>query len=147
MSFFSSDENYVARKQRAVIDCTGDKMLTEQSHKREVDINEIVRKHGADMIAKTARLASAEFRFDDVTGNDFQEASLKILKAKESFESLPSKIRKEFDNNPAIFLDFVHNPDNLDRMIELGLAKRVEPPAPVQVQVVNPDPVPETPSA
>lgn len=128
-------------RHRVVCDCSGDKPLTEQSHKDEVNINNIVRKHGIDMIQKTAMLRTPEMQWDDVTGNDFQEAMLKVTKAQQTFEQLPSKIRKEFDNNPAQFMDFVQNPENLPRMVELGLANaKVETP-PMKVEVMNRPPL------
>jgi phage internal scaffolding protein len=45
--------------------------------------------------------------------------------AEESFYRLPSKVRMKFDNDPLDFIDFASNPDNLDEMRELGLAKEV----------------------
>jgi len=44
------------------------------------------------------------------------------------FEELPSTIRAQFENNPEKFLEFVQNPDNLDKMRELGLAKAPQSP-------------------
>lgn len=127
------------------LDCSGDDPIVEQSHKDEVDINAIVRKHGVDMIQRTAAMMAPAMRFDDVTGNDFQEAMLKVSQAQETFDSLPSLIRKEFDNNPAKYLDFVQNPDNIEKMYDMGLAERPAPEAPpVKVEVV-PTQSPETP--
>lgn len=123
---------------RKVLDCSKDKILVEQSHKDEVDINKIIRRHGVDMIQKTALLRSSDYTFDDVTGNDFTEALHKIMKAKASFESLPSAVRKEFDNNPARFLDFIQNPDNAGRLVEMGLAAPPPDSGPVKVMIVNP---------
>lgn len=141
--FTKVDESGNLIRNQVGIDCSGDEPLTEQAHKQEVDINQIIRRHGIDMIQKTAMLASREFQFDDVTGNDFQEAMEKVLKAQHTFESLPSQIRKEFDHNPAVFLDFVQNPENADRMVELGLANKQVEPQPVQVMVMNPETPPE----
>lgn len=127
------------RYKSAVIDCSADPILTEQSHKAEVDINNIVKRHGGnlELIAKVNALRAVDMQFDDVTGNDFQEAMFKVAKAQESFDSLPSAIRKQFDNNPATFLDFVQNPDNAESLVEMGLAQRIPEPQPVQVAVVS----------
>ena len=115
---------------------------TEQSHKSEVDINNIVAKHGTELISKVAALQ--QFTYDDVTGNDFQESMNAILKAKESFTLVPSKIRREFDNDPAIFMDFIHNPDNKDQLVQWGLMNPEQVIQPMHVIVDNPPPV-ETP--
>lgn len=149
MGFYKYDENGLPMlspgKLKAAIDCqkaieNGEKIRVEQSHKAEADINNIIKKHGIDLIQKTALLRSQEYQFDDVTGNDFQEAMFKVTKAKQTFEKLPSPIRKKFDNNPAMFLDFVQNPENSQQMIEMGLAVAVPPPQPIQVEVINPPP-------
>lgn len=137
-------------RKRVVVDCSNDEILVEQSHKDEVDINKIIQRHGVDMIQKTALLRSQEYQFDDVTGNDFQEAMLKVTKAQQTFDGLPSEIRKKFDNNPAKFMDFVHDSANIDQMVEMGIAERPPEIQPVQVNVVNQEPVvpetnPETP--
>jgi hypothetical protein len=128
---------------RSSIDCQqaikdGEKVLVEQSHKKEVEINNIVRKHGEDLIRQVASLQ--EFVYDDVTGNDFQESMNALLRASEAFENVPSEIRKEFDHSPAKFMDFVHNPENKEKMIEMGLAKAPEVEVPLEVKVVNQTP-------
>lgn len=124
----------------------GEEILTEQSHKDAVDVNNIVKKHGLDMLQKTAQLQSLEFQMDELPTNDFTEALAIVTKASQTFESMPSFIRKKFDNSPAQFLDFVQNPANGQAMVDMGLAERVAPTPPMQVQVINPAPTePETP--
>lgn len=136
------DLGNVERYTEAVIDCqkaveNGEEILTEQSHKEEVDINNIISRHGVELIQKTALLASKEFQFDDVTGNDFQEAMYKVAKAQQTFDSMPSQIRNKFQNNPAVFLDYVQNPDNKQALYDMGLAVPPPPPATVKVEVTN----------
>lgn len=115
----------------------GEKVLVEQTHKDEVDINRIVARHGMDLISKTNQMQ--QFRFDDVTNNDFQEVMNFMLSAAESFESIPKEVRKMFDNDPAKFVDYAVNPDNHKQMQEWGLAdKDAPPPDPIQVLMVNP---------
>jgi len=62
---------------------------------------------------------------------DFHQAIEYIAKSKELFDEMPSTLRKRFNNDPGEFLDFVHDENNADEMVSLGLAKRVneEPPA------------------
>lgn len=140
-----NDKGKPAQK-RVTLDCSKDELLTEQSHKKEVDINNIIKKHGMDLIRKTAAMQSQDYRFDDVTGNDFQEAQMIIAKAQSSFENMPAEIRKRFENNAAKFLDFVQNPDNQSEMVNLGLVPKPEPaPAPAPDPVPDPAPTTETP--
>ena len=80
---------------KPVVDCQkaieeGEIVRVEQSHKDEVNINNIVRSHGADLVMKVAALT--EFRFDDVTSNDFQENMNAIIKARDTFANVPSDI-------------------------------------------------------
>lgn len=116
---------------------------TEQHHAPEVDINNIVKRAGGmELIAKVNALQN--YVFDDVTNNDFQESMNQILKAKESFESVPSKIRREFDNDPVKFLDYIHDPKNHEQLMDWGLMNRPVEEKPIEVIVTNP---PETPPA
>jgi len=115
---------------------------TEQSHKSEVDINNIVARHGTELIAKIASLQ--KFTYDDVTGNDFQESLNAIIKAKESFSLVPSEIRKHFDNDAAKFMDYIHNPDNKDQLVSWGLMEPEQVIQPMHVIVDTPPSV-ETP--
>lgn len=131
-------------RNRVNVDCSEDKILVEQSHKEEVDINNIVRRHGIDLLQKVAALQQPQW--DEVPGNDFQESMLIITKAQQTFEKLPSKIRKQFNNNPGEFLDYVQNPDNQDGLVDLGLATRKPVETPIEVKVVT-EPEPETPPA
>jgi hypothetical protein len=141
MGFYRIDENGKKITKKVVLDCqkavkNGEEIRVEQHHAKEVNINNIVKKHGADMIAKVAALQ--EFTFDDVTGNDFQENMNALIKAKDTFSQLPDKIRHKFKYNPAVFMDFVHNPDNKDKLVEMGLANPPPTPQqPVQVAVVS----------
>ncbi len=131
------------RYKKAVIDCSNDEVITEQSHKKEVDINQIVKKHGVDLIQKTAALQ--QFVYDDNPTNDFQETMNMIIKAQDTFESMPSALRKKFDNDPAQFMDFVHNEENKEQMFDLGLAIRPEENKPLEVVIkgnAEPEPSP-----
>ena len=141
MPFRKYDSKGKQIRNRVTTDCQqaikdGEEVMVEQSHKSEVDINNIVKKHGADLIGKIAALQ--QWTYDDVTGNDFQESMNALIKARDTFDQVPSEIRKQFDNDPAKFMDFVHNPDNKDRMVELGLAHKDPVVDPVQVVVTNP---------
>lgn len=140
--FTRYDEKGKPIRKRVVVDCQKaiedgiEIVLTEQSHRAEVDVNNIVKRHGMDLIQQTAALQ--ELTYDNVPGNDFQEAMLMITKANETFEGMPSEIRKRFENDPAKFLDFVQDEQNVNELIEMGLAKPPEKePSPIQVQVVN----------
>lgn len=130
---------YREKVENPTIDCSKDEILTEQSHKSEVDINNIVKRHGIDLIQQTAALAASTLVFDDVTGNDYQEAMNKVIRAQDSFARLPSQLRARFNNDAAQFLDFIIDPKNMQEMRQLGLANPEQPaPQPVRVEITNP---------
>lgn len=116
-----------------------DIILVEQAHRETSDINYIINKHGIDLIQQTSLLRSSEFRFDDVTGNDFTEAMFIVTKAQQQFDQMPSKIKKRFNYDAAEFLDFVQNPKNSEALVEMGLANKKEQVKPQKVEVVNYD--------
>jgi len=137
MPFTKTDSNNeIIRNRIQYTQPEDEEIRVEQSHKQEADINNIVRKHGLDLIAKTAAMQT--FRYDENPSNDFQEVMQAVITAEQSFNSIPSDIRKKFDNNPAKFMDFIYNPENKQAMIDMGLSPEPEPkPAPVEVQITN----------
>jgi len=146
MSFTKYNSDGVSLRNRVQYTQLEDEIIrVEQSHKDEVNINNIVKRHGLDLIAKTA--AMQQFTYDENPNNDFQEVMNAVLKAEKSFTNLPSGIRKRFDNNAAKFMDFIYNPENKDEMVELGLAERKTTPPVVQVEVINPQPAETPPEA
>lgn len=92
---------------------------TEQSHKKECDINNIIRKYDKQGII--THVSKFEAQFGDMTGLEFQTMQNKVLSAKEQFGKLPSKIRKRFGNNPKELLAFMEDSNNREEAIKLGL--------------------------
>lgn len=110
--------------------------ITEQHHELETDINKIIARNGLELRQDVNILQN--LRFDDVQNNDFQEMMNMLITGREAFASLPSDIRKYFDNDPAQFLDFVNNPDSHDQLVEWGLADAKESaPGPQKVVMVD----------
>jgi len=102
---------------------------TKQAFKDECDINNIL-----DRYQKTGIMTHVAGRppgFGDFTGvDDYQSALNKVIEAQASFETLPSKVRARFRNDPGEFLAFVSDPRNTDELVAMGLAtkKDVQPP-------------------
>lgn len=104
--------------------------LTKQSFKDECDINMIMKRFkramGVDYLSRYQGYVSGEFGdFSQVT--DYRTALEQIARAGDVFMALPAKVRAEFQNDPAMFLDFCQNPSNADRLVELGLATKGAP--------------------
>lgn len=95
--------------------------LTEQAHKKETDMNYILRDYARTGFIKHAK--NFQGRYDDVAVQDFQEAMFIVNQAQSMFAELPGHLRKRFQNDPAEFLEFVQNPENGDEMLRLGILK------------------------
>jgi phage internal scaffolding protein len=118
--------------------------LAQQHFKDECDVNRILSKYQKTGLIDHVNHFQGDYA-DLSAVPDFQESLNAVLDAQAAFDTLPSTIRKQFDNDPAAFLDFVHNPDNRDEMVKMGLAKAPapidEPVAPVVPPVESPAPV------
>lgn len=98
--------------------------LTEQSHKKQCDINYILKGY-----AKTGLIQHAhkhEGKYDDYSGIDFQTAQNIVAEAKSMFEALPALVRQEFGHDVARFLDFARDPENGKKMEEMGITPGVD---------------------
>lgn len=114
------------------IDFSKDVSLTQQSAKEETDINFIVEraKRGADISHVNPR----EPMYGDFTviPRDLRECLVMVKKADEAFMALDASVRKRFDNDSSLMIDFLNDPVNRAEAVKLGLVK-----APV-VPVVDP---------
>lgn len=70
---------------------------------------------------------------------DLRQALEHLDVANQAFMRLPATVRREFDNDPAKFVEFAQDRENLPQMRTWGLAPaEPEPPAPQRVEIVNP---------
>lgn len=112
--------------------------MAKQEFKFECDINNVVKQfkphHMQQMLA--ANLASNAYT--DLPDDYDYQAALELVKdAERRFLTMPSKVRDRFGQDPAQFLAFASNPDNLSEMRALGLAvPEPVPPEPISVTVV-----------
>ena len=110
------------------VDCSDDPGVTDGSQAAELDVNQIIRRAQKSGILPGV---DVERVYADVSNSvDYHKALNLILNANDQFMSLEAEIRARFENDPAKFMDFVHDPKNVDEMIELGLAERVDAPTP-----------------
>lgn len=96
--------------------------FTEQSHKKECDVNEILKKY--DKTGLITHVAKFEGKFGDITGIEFKEMNDIISGAKSMFETLPVEIRTYFKNDPENLLEFMEHEENREKAIELGLISK-----------------------
>jgi len=107
------------------MDC-GPETKTQQQFRDEVDINTIVERFGqSGELPPTMQFPEAQ-EFAETF--DFQTSMNVIRKAEESFAELPAKARARFQNNPQQFMEFIHNEENIDEAVKLGLVTKRKPP-------------------
>lgn len=95
--------------------------FTEQGHKKDCDVNEIIKKY--DKTGLITHVSNFEAKFGDMTGLDFKQMQDKVANAKSMFNSLPAEIRDYFRNSPTDLLTFMEDPNNREKGIELGLIR------------------------
>jgi len=94
----------------------------QQHHKDECDINVILERFG-----KTGQLPvnAISGSYGDFSGvHDYHTALNTLIAAETEFESLPATIRKQFANEPANLIEFLNDPKNKDKAVELGLVNQ-----------------------
>jgi hypothetical protein len=121
--------------------CTGPSM-TRQEFADDCDINNLMKKYENQDIGAIMRKVGEPVYYDfQDYPPDMMSAMAVFKSAGEAFMTLPARVRREFDNDPAMFYDFASNPENISQMREWGLARPLEtPPAatPAVPPVANP---------
>jgi phage internal scaffolding protein len=97
---------------------------TQQQFKDDVDINNVLRQYDKHGLITHVNTAKAEYG-DFTEVNEYQEAINTVRDAEGRFMEMPSNIRAFFDNDPGAFVEFVTNPDNADKLVEMGLATKI----------------------
>ncbi len=110
-----------------------DKTRTQQSHKKECDINTIMENYLRTGVI-THRQSETPLYGDFSNVPAYNDAFDIYTRAQAQFKSLPAPLRSRFDNDPAKFLAYCEDPKNIPEMTELGLLGK-------------PKPIPQTPEA
>lgn len=96
---------------------------TSQEFKDDCDPNNIVRKFKQDGILTHMNKKAGVYA--DLTNiPSYQEALNTVIQAQNAFETLPSQIRKQFNNSPQEFVEFMQDPKNHDKAADMGLVER-----------------------
>lgn len=118
---------------------------TKQSFAEQSDINRIILR-----FKKTGVLENASVRqgvFADVSQlGDYHSVVHRVRLAEEAFETLPSGVRKKFNNDPGQLLSFLGDPENRSEAVKLGLIEAPkEPSKPVEPASAPGSPAPVVP--
>lgn len=104
---------------RSYVFNTEGESLTQQHFQEECDIINIIKRHDRNGIIEHVQRGRA--RYGDFSNvHDYREALDLVKDAQVEFMNIPSNIRKQFDNDPGKFYEFVSNPDNKDELIKMG---------------------------
>lgn len=97
--------------------------MAQQHFKDECDVNNILRKYeSTGLVTHVANGTPSYGDFSSVL--EFQEAQNILIEAQDAFDALPASLRKRFDNDPAVMLEFIENPDNREEAEKLGLVTK-----------------------
>lgn len=114
--------------------------LADPSGKDEADINNIIARYRTTGTLVDPIDVDQDRRpeYGDVSSRaarDYQYALNKIVKARDDFYALDSKIRRKFNDDPRFFLTWLADSKNWDEAVELGLMKpkKAEPQPVVDV--------------
>lgn len=95
------------------------KTRTKQSMAADCDINNIMKKYQRTGLIDHVAKHGAEYA--EASSLTYHDAMNLKTKADQMFSDLPSTTRKRFHHDPAQFLEFVQDDENLEEMEELGL--------------------------
>lgn len=102
--------------------------MTKQEFVAECDINNIVKEYLITGQVQHIAAKAAQGQYLDLPQPmDFQESVHVVMQAQQAFESLPSRVRERFGNDPEQFLQFFYDPANADEARELGMLPKLAP--------------------
>lgn len=124
-----SARNYDRRaaSKAAALYCA-DKSLAVQSQREAADINVIVKRFGVTGELPVSQRVPLILDIDEVI--DYRTCMDYLLRARNSFDSLPARVRERFANDPGAFVTWAEDPANLEELRELGMAPKKAPEAP-----------------
>lgn len=107
--------------------------MTQQQFLHDTDINNILAK-----FLRTGLMDNiGQGTYEDVSESaDYRQSIHIIQEADAQFLTLPAKTRKEFDNDPAKFMDFIHTTQDQNRLVDLDLIPK---PNPIQNPKIEPE--------
>jgi len=104
-----------------------------QSFSAECDINNIMRKFEKTGVIEHVKEHGGRYGDFLAAPQDYHAACNQVATAQEMFESLPSKVRKAFDNDPGEFLATVdaaeNDPTARQKLEKLGILKTTAQPS------------------
>lgn len=119
------DEDQLAKARFVEVKEFGASMAS-QSFADEVDINKIMARvqKGHPVLTSNGQ----PFYGDVSEFGGLQESLIKVQEANDLFMQFPANVREKFDNDPVNFVEFMSDPKNTKKAIDLGLATALPEP-------------------
>lgn len=121
--------------------------MTQQSDLQSTDINIIMKQHsGQSMLLPN--VTQTPLYGDFTNAMDYRTMVETIQAADAAFMQIPAEARRRFGNDPAEFIKFAQDKENLPELRKMGLAppeQKKQEPEPMAVRIVNPEPPKEPP--
>jgi len=112
---------------RKVVTVNEEPSRTQQQFKEMSDINRIMKKyHKGEMVNYLNRNPGKYGDFSSMPS--YSDALQTVMDAQDSFMTLPSLVRKRFDNDPAKVIQFVSDKKNYEEAVNLGLIPKKDVP-------------------
>ena len=112
---------------------------TQQHFADETDINKLI-----DIAMKTKSvdallsMQTKSARYGDVSNlSDYQRSLDIVFDVEDRFMSLPATLRRHFNDDPAEYIDFISNPDNHAKGVELGIFEKTEDASSLALDVAS----------
>ena len=118
MKLKSAYDNFDEESTASGLECK-DESLTQQHDEADANINNIVRKYMQTGQIEQHKLPPLEGDFSNAP--DMQTAMNLQLEAKQAFMEHPAEVRSRFNNDPAAFVAFCSDENNIEDMQKLGL--------------------------
>jgi len=94
--------------------------LTQQHFAKDADVRNIIKQYDrTGLIANVARGVAQYGDYSEI--NEYRESLDMVNRANDNFNQLPAELREMFGNDAGTFFEFATNPENEEKMIELGL--------------------------
>lgn len=95
--------------------------LTEQQFAEESQILNKIRKYDSQGFFDSINRNPAQYN-DFTQVRDLADAIDQIEQARDAFQTIPSDVRKRFNNSASEFFEFASNESNYNELVKLGLA-------------------------
>lgn len=102
--------------------------MTQQQFKDECDVNNILRKYSE--YGHLDHVNRAQPRYMDcssISAHTFQEHLDFMMDFEDHFDSLPEEIRKRFDDDPSLMMEFLSDERNHEEAMRIGILKGEAP--------------------